>query len=140
MLYNVVLVSAEQQSGSATHIHISLLFQIFFPFTPPRNAEWSSLCSAVGSHSLSAPDVTPIALICQRQSLSPSSRPLLPPWCPFICSLCLYFCFANRLIGMTIISISGLICTSYSINFTCVFFLFKNNANYKCGSHYISSR
>ena len=35
LLYNVVLVSAVQQSESAIHTHITLLFWISFPFRPP---------------------------------------------------------------------------------------------------------
>ena len=40
-----------------------------------------------------------IVYIHQSQSLN-FSQPLLPSWCPYICSqhLCLYFCFANRFI------------------------------------------
>ena len=43
MLYNVVLVSALQQSESAIYTHISLLFWISFPFRSPQIAEWASL-------------------------------------------------------------------------------------------------
>ena len=40
-----------------------------------------------------------IVCIHQSQCLN-SSQPLLPSWCPYICSqhLCLYFCFASRFI------------------------------------------
>ena len=31
LIYNVMLVSGVQQSGSVIHIHVSLLFQILFP-------------------------------------------------------------------------------------------------------------
>ena len=31
LIYNVVLVSAVQQSESVIHLHISILFQILFP-------------------------------------------------------------------------------------------------------------
>ena len=57
-LYNVVLVSAVQQSESAMcaqdHLYIYLpifpLFWISFPFGSPQSTEWSSLCYTVGSH------------------------------------------------------------------------------------------
>ena len=42
MLYNAVLVSIVQQSESATHIHISPLFWISFPFTSPQSIEKNS--------------------------------------------------------------------------------------------------
>ena len=32
LIYNVVLVSGVQQSHSVIHIHVSILFQILFPF------------------------------------------------------------------------------------------------------------
>ena len=31
-MYNVVLVSGVQQSDSVTYVHLSILFQIIFPF------------------------------------------------------------------------------------------------------------
>ena len=40
MLYNVVLVSAVQQSESAIYTHISPLFWISFPFRSPQIIEW----------------------------------------------------------------------------------------------------
>ena len=48
LIYNVVLVSAVQQSDSVIHIHISILFQIPFPFSLLQSTEQSSLCSTVG--------------------------------------------------------------------------------------------
>ena len=42
LLYNVVLVSAIQQSESVTHIHISPLFKISFPFRSPQSTEQNS--------------------------------------------------------------------------------------------------
>ena len=38
-IYNVVLVSAVQQSDSVIHIHIFILFQILFPYRLLRNIE-----------------------------------------------------------------------------------------------------
>ena len=37
--YNVVLVSGVRQSESAIHIHISILFQILFPYKLVHNTE-----------------------------------------------------------------------------------------------------
>ena len=48
MINNVVLVSGVQQSDSVIHIHVSILFQILFPFRLLQNIEQSSLCSTVG--------------------------------------------------------------------------------------------
>ena len=48
MINNVVLVSGVQQSDSAIHIHVSILFQILFPFRLLHNIEQSSLCYTVG--------------------------------------------------------------------------------------------
>ena len=47
MINNVVLVSAVQQSDSVIHIHVSILFQILFPFRLLQNIEQSSLCYIV---------------------------------------------------------------------------------------------
>ena len=43
-MINKVLVSGVQQSDSVVHIHVSILFQILFPFTLLHNNEQSSLC------------------------------------------------------------------------------------------------
>ena len=48
MINNVVLVSGVQQSDSVIHIHVSILFQILFPFRLLENIEQSSLCYSVG--------------------------------------------------------------------------------------------
>ena len=53
MIYNVVLVSGVQQSDSVMHIHVSILFQILFPFRLLQNIDQSSLYYAVGSCLLS---------------------------------------------------------------------------------------
>ena len=52
LLYNVVLVSAVQQSESALCTHTSPHFWISFPFGSPQSSESSSLCYAVGSRQL----------------------------------------------------------------------------------------
>ena len=48
LINNVVLVSGVQQSDSVIHIHVSILFQILFPFRLLHNTEQSSLCYTVG--------------------------------------------------------------------------------------------
>ena len=94
LLYNVVLVSAVQQSESAICIHISTLFWISFPFRSPQSTEQSSVCYTVGSHQL--PILYIVVYICHFQS--PNSSHL--PWYPYVYSLplCLYFCFTNKFI------------------------------------------
>ena len=39
MIYNVVLVSGVEQSDSVLHIHITILFQILFPYRLLQNIE-----------------------------------------------------------------------------------------------------
>ena len=46
MIYNVVLISAIQQSESV--IHIYTFFFIFFSVMVSQDTEYSSLCSTVG--------------------------------------------------------------------------------------------
>ena len=48
MINSVVIVSGVQQSDSFIHIHVSILFQILFPFSLLYNIEQSSLCYTVG--------------------------------------------------------------------------------------------
>ena len=48
LINNVVIVSGVQQSDSVIHIHVSILFQILFPFRLLHNTEQSSLCYTVG--------------------------------------------------------------------------------------------
>ena len=47
MINNVVLVSGVQQSDTVIHMHVSILFQILFPFKLLQNIEQSSLCYTV---------------------------------------------------------------------------------------------
>ena len=44
LINNVLLVSGVQQSDSVIHIHVSILFQILFPFRLLQSIEQSSLC------------------------------------------------------------------------------------------------
>ena len=94
LLYNIVLVSAVQQSESAICIHISPLLGISFPSRSPPSTEQSSLCYTVGLHSLCICFIH--SSVIWRSQFTPPSHPRT--WCPYICSLhlCLYFCFANK--------------------------------------------
>ena len=38
-MYSVVVASSAQQSDSVIHIHISIHFQILFPYRLPQNSE-----------------------------------------------------------------------------------------------------
>ena len=72
---NVVLVSGVQQSDSVIHIHVSILFQILFPFRLLHNIEQSSQCYTVGPCWLSILNIA----VCTRQSQTPSLS-LHPPF------------------------------------------------------------
>ena len=48
LIYSVVLVSAVQKSDSVIRIHVSILFQILFPFRLLQSIEQSFLCYTVG--------------------------------------------------------------------------------------------
>ena len=76
LLYNVVLVSAVQQSESAIHIHISPSFWISFPFRSPQTTEQSSLYYTFCSHQL--PILYTVVYICQSQSPNSSHPRFLP--------------------------------------------------------------
>ena len=66
LIYNVVLVSAVQQSESVIHMHISTLFQILFPYRSLESIEQSFLCYTVGPYLLSILYI--IVCICQSRS------------------------------------------------------------------------
>ena len=73
MINNVVLVSGVQTSDSVLHIHVSILFQILFPFRLLQSIDQSSLCYTVG------PCWIPILniAVCTCQSQTPNLS--LPP-------------------------------------------------------------
>ena len=48
LVYNVVIISAVQQSDSVIHRHISILFQMLFPGRLSQNLGPTSLCSTAG--------------------------------------------------------------------------------------------
>ena len=82
LLYNVLFVSAVQQSQSALNIQISSLPRISLPFRSPQSIEKSSLCCIVGQHQFSV--LYMVVYTCQSQSpkLHHSSSPLV-----FMCLL-----------------------------------------------------
>ena len=47
LINNVVMVLGVQQSDSVIHIHVSILFQIIFPFRLLQNNEQNTLCYSV---------------------------------------------------------------------------------------------
>ena len=47
MIYSVVFVSGVKQSDLVIHIHMSIPFQILFPYRLLQNIEYSSLCYRV---------------------------------------------------------------------------------------------
>ena len=89
--------SALQQSESAAHIHLPLFFGSPFHLSPYRalSREFPVLYIRISF------------VICFLHSINsiymsiPSSQciPPFPPWCPYICSLCLCLCFclANKI-------------------------------------------
>ena len=90
----VLLVSAIQQRESAARLHVAPLVWISFPFRSSRNAEFPELCSRL-SLVIYTVDST------YKRDISASLSQFIPPpsaGCPYICSLCLYFCFANKII------------------------------------------
>ena len=74
---NVVLVSGIQESDSVTHIHVSILFQILFPFSLLQNIEQSFLCYTVGPCWLFILNIA--VCICQSQTPNYPSSPPFPP-------------------------------------------------------------
>ena len=47
MIYDVVVISGVQKSDSAIHIHVSVLFQILFPYRLLKSIEWASQVALV---------------------------------------------------------------------------------------------
>ena len=62
-----MLVSGVEQSDSVIHMHVSVLFQILFPFRLLQNTEQSSLCYTVGPCLLSILNIA--VCTCQSQSI-----------------------------------------------------------------------
>ena len=65
-----MLVSGVQQSDSTLHTHVSILFQILFPFGLLRNIEQHSLCYTGDSRWLSVLNIA----VCTCQSQTPVLR------------------------------------------------------------------
>ena len=53
-----MLVSGVQQSDSVLHVHVSILFQIIFPFRLLHNIDYRSLCYTVGPCQLAILNIT----------------------------------------------------------------------------------
>ena len=68
MINNVVLVSGVHPSDSVVYIHVSILFQILFPFRSLQSIGQSSLCYTVGPCWLSILNIA----VCTCQSQTPS--------------------------------------------------------------------
>ena len=93
----IVLVSGVQQNDSIIHIHVSILFEILFPFRLLQNIEQSSLCYTVGSCWLSI--LKRVVCIYSSQTHNVSLATTFPLWQPFV--FCLWvccFCFVNKFI------------------------------------------
>ena len=64
MIYDVVVISGVQKSDSVIHIHVSILFQIIFPYRLLQSVEWvSQVALAVKNLSASAGDVRDLGSI-----------------------------------------------------------------------------
>ena len=85
LINNVLSVSGVQESVSVIHIHVSILFQILFPFRLLQNIEQSSPCYTVGSCCLSILDV----IVCIYQLEIPSPSLSFPHKFSFL--MCLYY-------------------------------------------------
>ena len=90
MLYSVVGSYCTTKSISYTYTYIPS-FLDFLPF-------WIKQSPVLycGSHGFSTLYIVSVAYICQSRSPNSSHA----PWCPYVCylCLCLYFCFAKKII------------------------------------------
>ena len=78
LIYSVVLVSGVQQSEQVIHIHISILFQILFPYRSLQSIEQTSLCyTVVSPYQFSILYI--VVCICQSQSSNLSLPSSLTP-------------------------------------------------------------
>ena len=67
---NVVLVSGVQENDLVIHIHVSILFQVLFPFRLLQSIEQSSLCYTVGPCWLSILNIA----VCTCRSQTPNLK------------------------------------------------------------------
>ena len=97
LTYNVVLISAIQQSDSVIYI-LFFLTNILFHYGLSQDTENSSVCYIAGPCCLSVLYIK--AWICYSQPSTPSLFLPPPPWQPPVSSLCpwFYFCFTDRFI------------------------------------------
>ena len=90
----MLVVSALQQRESAARLHVAPLVWISFPFRSSQSAEFPELCSRLSLVIYTVDSM-------YKRDISASLSQFIPPLsagCPYICSLCLYFCFANKII------------------------------------------
>ena len=99
VIYSIVLVLGVQQSKSVIYVHISTLFQIFFPYKPIQSTEQSSLCCTVVSYQLSVLYIGVCMSIAISQFISPPppTNPLSPGNHKFVFYIC-ESCFVNKFI------------------------------------------
>ena len=118
MLYNIVLVSAVQQSESAICIHITPLFRISFPFRSPQSSEFPVLYSRFSLVIYFIHSINSAYMSIPISQFIPT--PPFLPWNPYIHSLCLslYFCFANKFICIVLLD------STYKQYYTIFVFLF----------------
>ena len=91
LLYNVVIVSAEQQCKSAIRIHTTLPSWASLPLRPPTLLDHHRAVSCAPCAVKQPPASCPfymVVYICQCYALR-SSHPLLPLLCPQVHSLCI---------------------------------------------------
>ena len=89
MINNVVLVSGVRQSDSVIRIHVSILFQILFPFGLLQSVEQSS--PRYTDSSFTPPDrwlSTLNIAVCAHQSQHPPIHPLPAATTSFILQVC----------------------------------------------------
>jgi len=115
LLYNVVWVSAMQQSESAIHIPMSTLVWVSFPLRSLQNFEFPVLYNRFS--------LLPYFIQSSVYMSTPISQfipPLFPAWYSYTCTLqlCLYFCFANKFIYTIFLD------STYKWHYTIFVFLF----------------
>ena len=87
LVYNVVLVSAVQQSESATQIHVHPPFLISFLFMSLQSTEQSSVCYTTASNQMSILYIVTIHSVYMSISISQ----IIPtPLCSPLVSTCLF--------------------------------------------------
>ena len=89
LINNVMLVSGVQQSDSALHIHVTILFQILFPFRLWQSIEQSSLLHSAGPCWLSTLNIAGVYVLIANSQFqdnrgifwSPKGEKHIAKWC-----------------------------------------------------------